>query len=60
MRSCGLGHTALEKFCGMMNMPQPVTKKNYSLLSKKIKDGRKVVADDSRIHAANESERKGR
>ena len=24
MRTCGLGQSALEKFCGMMNMPQPV------------------------------------
>ena len=23
MRTCGLGHSALEKSCGMMNMPQP-------------------------------------
>ena len=41
MRSCGQGHSALERFCGTMNMPQPITKKNYSQLSSKLKDGAK-------------------
>ena len=58
MMSCDLGHSALERFCGMMSMPQQVTQKNYSLLSKKFKHGEKVVAEDSMIHAANEAKEK--
>ena len=54
MRSCGQGHSALERFCGMMNMPQPITKKNYSQLSSKLKDGAKFIAEASMVVAANE------
>ena len=32
MRTCGLGHSALENVCGMMNMPQPVAKPSYTAL----------------------------
>ena len=55
LRSCGQGHSALERFCGMMNMPQPITKKNYSQLSSKLKDGAKFIAEGSMMVAANEA-----
>ena len=42
MRSCGLGYNALEKFCGLMNLPPPVSKKNYQKLSHKIRDTAKI------------------
>ena len=32
-RSCGVGHTGIEKFCGMMNMPSPMTGVNYATIS---------------------------
>ena len=47
MRSCGLGYNALQKFCGLMNLPSPVSKKNYQILSHKIRDTAKTVAEAS-------------
>ena len=42
----------------MMNMPQPITKKNYSQLSSKLKDGAKFIAEASMVVAANEVKEK--
>ena len=58
MRSCGLGHSSLEKFCGMMNMPQPVTKKNFAAISKKLKEGAKAIAEESMTSAVNDAKEK--
>ena len=35
-RSCGVGHTGLEKFCCMMNMPAPMTVMNYNNISNRF------------------------
>ena len=35
-RSCGVGHTGLEKFCCMMNMPAPTTVMNYNNISNRL------------------------
>ena len=35
-RSCGVGHTGLEKFCCMMNMPDPTTVMNYNNISNRL------------------------
>ena len=42
MRNCGVGHTGLEKFCGLMNMPQPMTRKNV-VISNKVRDSAEVA-----------------
>ena len=47
MRSCGLGYNALQKFCGLMNLQPPVSKKNYQKLSHKTRDTEKTVAEAS-------------
>ena len=54
MRSCGVGHTDLETFCGFMNIPEPMTKKDYSTLSHHIRDSVKVVAEVSITAASDE------
>ena len=54
MRSCGVGHTGLEKFCGFMNIPKPVTKNSYSSLSHHIRDSVKLVAEASMTAASDE------
>ena len=47
MRSCGQGYNALENLCGIMNLPPPVTKNNYSKLSHTLRDAARVVAEAS-------------
>ena len=59
MRSCGLGFNALEKFCGLMNLPPPVSKKNYQNLSHKFRDTAKTVAEAS-MSAAIRGSKEGR
>ena len=59
MRSCGLGYNALEKFCGLMNLPPPVSKKNYQKLSHKIRDTAKTVAEASMSAAIEEVKKEG-
>ena len=59
MRSCGLGYNALEKFCGLMNLPPPVSKKNYQKLSHKIRDTAKTVAEASMSAAIEELKKEG-
>ena len=54
MRSCGLGYNALQKFCGLINLPPPVSKKNYQKLSHKIQDTAKTVAEASMSAAIEE------
>ena len=55
MRSCGLGYSALEKFCGLMNIPPPVTKNNYSTIANKLRDSARTVATDSMSASAEEA-----
>ena len=54
MRSIGLGHSALERFCGMMNMLQPVAKKCSMKLSNKLKGSSKLIAEQSMAAAVRE------
>ena len=52
MRKCGVGHTGLQKFCGVMNMPPPVAQKSYDKLSQKLGVAVEKVAKTSMIEAA--------
>ena len=54
LRTCGLGHAALEKFCCIINMPKPMTKINFDKITNKIRDSAKVVAEISMNNAATE------
>ena len=44
LRSCGVGHSGMVKFCCMMNMPPPMTANNYTNVSNYLRDSVKVVA----------------
>ena len=57
LRSCGVGHTGLEKICGLMNLPKPVARNNYDNISNRIGDAAKFVAERSMIEAAEEEKR---
>ena len=59
MRKCGVGHTGLQKFCGVMNMPPPVAQKSYDKLSQKLGVAVEKVAKTSMIEAAVEVKEKG-
>ena len=59
MRCCGLGYNALDKFCGLMNLPPPVSKKNYQKLSHKIRDTAETVAEASMPAAIEEVKKEG-
>ena len=52
MRTCGVGHNGLQKFCGAMNMPPPVTRENYSKLSDRLGAAVEKVAKTSMIEAS--------
>ena len=58
MRRCGIGHSGLQRFCGGMNMPPPVTSKNYAKLSDRLGDAVEKVAKSSMIEAAAEVKQK--
>ena len=55
MRSYGLGYSALEKFCDLMNIPPTVTKNNYSTIGNKPRDSARTVAEDSMSTSAEEA-----
>ena len=57
LRSCEVGHTGLEKICGLMNLPKPVARNNYDNISNRIGDAAKFVAERSMIEAAEEENR---
>ena len=52
MRRCGGGHKHLETFCDILNMPPPMTQKNYDSLSEKLNKATEKVAKTSMIQAA--------
>ena len=52
MRNCGVGHRSLEKFCGLMNMPQPMRRKFFDVISNKVCDAAEKVAKASMLTAA--------
>ena len=51
-RRCGVGHKGFQKLCGVMNLPPPVTRKNYDNLSNKLGEVVEKVAKTSMIEAA--------
>ena len=58
MRTSGLGHSALEKFCGMVNMPQPVAKPSCTAVTIKLKKAAQITAEKSMSVAANDATEK--
>ena len=54
MRTIGADHASLEKFCGFLNMPKPMTAKNFINISNNLRDAAKVVAQRSMMTAVNE------
>ena len=49
---CGVGHTGLEKFCGFMNMPPPMSRKLFDKLSNNICAASEMMDMNSMIDAA--------
>ena len=54
MRSVGLDHSGLDKLCGMLNMPKPMTIKNFNNISSNLRDVAKVVAEKTMVDAIDE------
>ena len=54
MRSCGVWHTGMNRFCGLMNMPPPIRAHGYDEASNKIRDAAEKVAKSSMIAAASD------
>ena len=46
-RTIGAGYDGLEKVCGMMNMPRPMTKKNFDKMSLVLGSSAQAVAESS-------------
>ena len=44
MRTLGIGHSGIQKFTTFMNMPKPMTQKNYDKLVLKIANITEEVA----------------
>ena len=53
-RTVGQGYAGLETFCGMPNLPKPMTNNNYDLISNTFSVAAKEVAEKSMLDAANE------
>lgn len=54
MRVMGHGHSGIEKFTSLMNMPKPMTQNNYDKLVNKIAGVTKNVAEETMSDAAND------
>lgn len=54
IRSIGLGYAAMKLFCGIMDLPQPVSKKSYNAAIKVLQKCSASVAEKSMIAAASE------
>ena len=54
MRTMGHGHSGVEKFTSLMNMPKPMTRNNYDKLVTKIANITKTVAEYTMSDAADE------
>ena len=52
MRTLGHGHSGMEKFMSLMNMPKPMTQNNYDKLVNKI--ATKSVAEETMTDAADD------
>ena len=53
-RSCGLGYSGLEKLHVLLNMPPPLTRKNYGTVSRSVLAASKSIAEESMAKAAEE------
>ena len=53
-RTVGQGYAGLEKFCGMLNLPEPMTNNNFDLISNIFSVAAKEVAEKRMLDAANE------
>ena len=53
-RTVGQGYAGLEKFCGMQNLPKPMTNNNFDLISNTFSVAAKGVSEKSMLDAANE------
>ena len=51
-RSLGQGYSGLQKFTSLMNMPQPMTNRNYDKLITKLSVVSKLVAEETMVDAA--------
>ena len=54
-REFGKGYAALETFARCMNMPKPITKKNYNAINDILHDTYTETADESTSHAVHET-----
>ena len=54
MRTIGSDHTGLEKLCGILNLPKPMTVKIFNIISNTLRDAAKAVAENSMNAAARE------
>ena len=54
MRAIGQGHSRIEKFTSLVNLPKPMTQNNYDKIVNKITDVVKIVAEESMSDAAND------
>jgi len=52
-REIGNGYESIKKFCHLMNMPEPMTKKNYHALKDKLHYAYVKTARESMQEAAN-------
>ena len=52
MRVLGHGHSGIEKFTSLMNMPKPMTQNNYDKIAAKILNVTKAVAEETMSDAA--------
>ena len=52
MRVLGDGHSGIEKFTSLMNMPKPMTQNNYDKITLKISNVTKAVAEETMSDAA--------
>ena len=52
-RTVGQGYSGLEKLCGMLNLPRPMTHKNFDVISRILGESAKETAKASMISAVN-------
>ena len=55
MRRIGRGYASLKKFCGVMDMPGPITERNYGRHQRTLRDAAVAVAEQSMSRAAEET-----
>ena len=54
MRNSGQGHSSLEQFSALMDMPKPMTKKNFQILNNKITRAVETIAEQTMLDASTE------